>query len=113
MVNRYNAGREFEYRTRDHLTSEGYWVMRAAGSKTKADLIAIKPGQVLFVQCKRDGKLPPAERIEVRRLASLLPGIAVPILAYQKLRPSRVVYAELTGNGPKDRRDWTTDEVTP
>jgi Holliday junction resolvase len=49
-VTAYQVGRAFEHKTRDHLRSEGYEVTRAAGSKTKLDLIALKPGQLLFVQ---------------------------------------------------------------
>lgn len=48
----YRAGRDVEHRNREHLEAEGYEVTRAAGSKGKADLIAYKPGQLLFVQCK-------------------------------------------------------------
>jgi hypothetical protein len=39
---RYIAGRRAEYEARDLLISEGYAVMRAAGSKGAADLVAIK-----------------------------------------------------------------------
>jgi Holliday junction resolvase len=55
------AGRRFEYRVRDHLRADGYWVMRSPASKSPVDLVAIKPGQVLFVQCKVNGRIGPAE----------------------------------------------------
>lgn len=109
MTNRYRSGRDFEYEVRDQLTDDGYWVTRAAGSKTKVDLIAIKAGQVLLVQCKRDGRISPAERAEVLRIAALLPAVAVPILAHRLTRPARVGYARLTGTGPRDRADWCPD----
>ena len=51
-MSHYRAGRLVEHRNREHLEAEGYEVMRAAGSKGKRDLDAIKPGQQLFVQCK-------------------------------------------------------------
>lgn len=104
-MTRYAGGAAFEREVRAHLETEGYWCIRAAGSKGKADLLAIKPGQVLIIQCKRDGKCPPAERAEVRRIAGLLPGLGVPLVA---ARPG-VTFRELTGPGPKDWRPWAAD----
>lgn len=105
MVNHYRAGADFEREVRAHLVSNGYDVLRSAGSKTKVDLLAFKPGQVLVIQCKRNGTLPPAERVEVRRIAAILG--AVPLLAS---RP-RITYQQLTGAGPRDRKPWTPDEI--
>lgn len=104
-MNHYRSGSDFEREVRTHLTTEGYWVMKSAGSKTKADLIAIKPGQVLIVQCKRNGTCSPAERVEVLRIASLLPGVAVPLVAS---RP-RITFRQLTGPGPKQHKPWVAD----
>lgn len=101
----YEGGVAFEREVRKHLESEGYWCARAAGSKGKADLIAIKPGEVLIVQCKRNGTLPPDERVEVRRIAALLPGIGVPLLA----RRPGITFRKLTGNGPQEWEPWCAD----
>lgn len=106
-VTRYASGTVFEREVRAHLEAEGYWCIRAAGSKGKADIVAIKPGQVLIVQAKRNGICPPAERAEVRRIAALLPDVAIPLVAG---RPG-VTFRRLTGPGPKDWQPWTTDEV--
>lgn len=38
----YVSGRNFEYKVRDYLVSKGYLVIRSAGSKGVADLVAIK-----------------------------------------------------------------------
>lgn len=74
MATNYQRGRAFEYRARDKLYALGaLLVLRSAGSKTKVDLLALFPridtpmmwntqGDVWIVQCKRDGKLPAAER---------------------------------------------------
>lgn len=75
MATNYERGRAFEYRVRDKLLKElgAVSVTRSAGSKTKIDLIALFPalesytvwpatGDVWLIQCKRDGKLPAAER---------------------------------------------------
>src|SRR5690348_202220 len=101
----YRQGADFEREVRTHLTRDGYEVIRSAGSKTKVDLIAFKPGQILVIQCKRNGVCPPAERSELIRIAGVIG--ALPIVAG---RP-RVTYRLLTGVGPKAWEPWTTDEV--
>lgn len=103
----YTDGRRFEYAVRNDLEADGYWVMRSAGSKTKADLIAIKPGQILIIQCKQDGRVSPAERIEVRRIAAMIDG--VPILAHKQTGRAKPIYDRLTGSGPLDRERFLTD----
>lgn len=73
MTTNYERGRAFEYRTRDKLYERGaVYVARSAGSHTKVDLVAFFPSvdspsgpsrtRVWLVQCKRDGRLPAAER---------------------------------------------------
>ena len=79
LTTKYRLGREVEYRVRDMLRQEGYFVLRAPASKTPVDLVAIKPGQVLFVQCKRSGTLPPAEWNALFELAKSC--AAIPIMA--------------------------------
>lgn len=49
---KYRRGRDFEYRTKKKLEDAGFLVVRAAGSKGPADLVAFKEGELLFVQCK-------------------------------------------------------------
>jgi Holliday junction resolvase len=77
VATNYERGRAFEYRVRDELYKRGVVaVVRSAGSKTKVDLVALWPfdwkgdAHVYLVQCKRDGKLPTAEREELLRIAS-------------------------------------------
>lgn len=69
MTTNYARGRAFEYKTRDTLYEMGaVLVVRAAGSHTAADLVALFPhhrdlgAQVWLVQCKRDGRLPTPEK---------------------------------------------------
>lgn len=112
MNTNYQSGRAFEWKVRDDLTAQGYDVIRSAGSKTKVDLLAFKHGQILLVQVKRKrGALPPAERVELLRLAALLPTVALPVQAYQPAPRRPIAYAVLTGPGPKDRRAWSPDGV--
>ncbi|WP_370665372.1 restriction endonuclease [Streptomyces sp. IBSBF 2507] len=89
----YARGRDLEHRVRTHLREEGYEVLRTAGSKSKVDLVAIKTGQILFVQCKRSGALPPAEWNALWDLAQMVG--AVPVLAEQLTRGRK--YWRLTG----------------
>lgn len=79
LSTRYRLGRAVEYRVRDALIKQGYYVMRSPASKSPIDLVAIKPGQVLFIQCKRGGALPPAEWNAIYDLATS--SGAIPILA--------------------------------
>lgn len=107
----YGRGRTFEWLVRDHLAENGYSVIRAAGSKgnAKVDLIALKPGQILFVQCKSTaGALGPDEwdrLVEVSGWVS-----AVPILAAKGGRGQGVQYTRLLG--PK-RRGARIQNVEP
>lgn len=76
---RYRHGRQFEYRVRDYLKSLGYVALRSPGSKTPIDLVAIKPGVVLFIQCKRNGALLPKEWNDLFDLAAST--ASIPLLA--------------------------------
>lgn len=93
----YGTGRRFEWKTRDDLADNGYVVTRAAGSKgnSKIDLVAMKPGQLLFVQCKAGGSIPPAEWDRLVEVAGWVN--AVPILAANGPRGRGVVYTRLLG----------------
>jgi Holliday junction resolvase len=94
-VTAYQVGKRFEDKCRDHLRSEGYEVLRSAGSKTKIDLVAIKPGQLLFVQAKRDASIRPGEWDRLVDLAAMVG--AIPVLACNGPAGRGVVYWRLTG----------------
>jgi Holliday junction resolvase len=85
-VSGYAQGVRVEHTVVHHLTDNGYDCQRAASSKGVADVVAFKAGQVLLVSCKRTTMPGPAERAELLRVANLLPGVAVPLVA---LKPSR------------------------
>ena len=103
--NRYATGTRFEHKTRDDLISNGYEVIRAAGSKgsTKVDLVAVKPGSLIFIQCKATGTLPPAEWDRLVEVAGWVG--AVPVLAANGPRGRGIVYTRLLG--PKRPRART------
>ena len=106
----YTQGRKVEYDVIRDLQQHGYDTVRAASSKGLADVVAVKPGQVLLVNCKRTSMPGPAERADLIRVAACLPGIALPIVAL-KPRLQRLQYRRLDGPGPKSWTAWTPDEA--
>lgn len=57
----YRKGYELERRVRKHFEGLGYYVTRAAGSKGVFDLVCIKNGKILGIQCKYSGYLSKTE----------------------------------------------------
>lgn len=54
MATHYSRGRSYEYKAKTELESEGYTVIRAAGSHGPYDLVAFKGNQpVRCIQIKR------------------------------------------------------------
>ena len=93
----------------EHLKPNGYKTVRGASSKGFADIVAVKPGQALFISFKKTTPPGPAERANLIRVADCLPGVGVPLVA---LGPaSRVTFRRLTGTGPQDWTPWTPDEI--
>lgn len=70
MPTNYSRGRAFEWSVRKQFEKGGCFVMRSAGSRGPFDLIAIEryvegcedEWQMFGVVCKKDGRLPDAER---------------------------------------------------
>lgn len=80
MTSAVVQGRQKEWKVRDALIADGYEVLRAAGSKGALDLLAIKPGEQLFVQVKSGQQgLGPAAWNRLFDLAAMVG--AIPILA--------------------------------
>lgn len=105
----YTTGRSLEYKVRDNLEADGYQCIRAAGSKGKADIVALKPGETLLVQVKTSNpQLTPTDRKALLELARLTG--AIPIVAWKPTRKP-IVYRELLGVGPRDWRPWFADRV--
>lgn len=108
----YANGSAFERKVARLLSDDGYLVIRAAGSHGEADLVAIKPGQILLVQCKTSGRLDPGEWNAFYSAADSVG--AVPLLAHRPA-PGQVVYWRLTGpkvvRGRAPYVTWTPDEA--
>jgi Holliday junction resolvase len=109
-------GAAAEREARHRLEALGYFVVRGAGSKGNADLVAIAPGgrPVLLVQVKRgEGRLRPPEWNELYRLAREYG--AVPILAERVPRlPMRWFRLEgLKVVGGRGRQPLSTYDPAP
>jgi hypothetical protein len=52
----YSRGNAYEVRAMEAFIIDGYHVWQARGSKGAADLIAVKPGQIVLVQVKGAAK---------------------------------------------------------
>lgn len=75
----YRRGRQFEYAVRDALRKVGFFAQRSPASKSVLDILAVRPGEVWMVQCKRHGALGVAEWNELFITAKAAG--AIPILA--------------------------------
>ena len=109
----YSRGYRFESTIAGQLRQDGYFCVRSGGSHGVADVVALKPGQILLIQAKIDGNCTVAEWNEL--FATALQLGAVPLLAW---RPKRGVieYRRLTGlrivRGERPAEVWTADEVS-
>lgn len=72
--NNYRRGANFERAVKAHLEERGCpYVIRSAGSHGVADLVAAYPrDRWVLIQCKLDGKLPPAEADQLIDLGDTL-----------------------------------------
>lgn len=66
----YAIGRQFEYRVKKYFKEKGYWVLRSPHSAGPADLVALKKGEVLLIQCKVSKQYPQKERNTLQTLAT-------------------------------------------
>ena len=109
----YQLGTALEHRVKKQLEADGYFVVRAAASKGLVDLVALKWGQTLLVQCKRSGSLPPAEWNALYDLAAQLD--AIPLMASKGLRGTQLLRLLARKTGRRAQRQpmepFVTDEV--
>lgn len=112
-MNTAAAGRRVENLVGDLLGASGYDVIRSAGSKGAADLVAVGDGELLFLQVKgrtrtdRPGSpLSPAERVALLRIARRAGGRALQVHRLPQGSRVATVFSELTGPGPRDSRPW-------
>lgn len=113
MATNYQRGANLERRVKDLLEGEGFAVVRSAGSHSPADLVAMRGGEIVIVQCKRDGRLGPSEWNEFVEFCVKAGG--VPILASidgRKLLLERITGMKAGGRRqPKERWECVNGEV--
>lgn len=61
-MSNYSRGAEFERRVGTVFGEAGYAVVRSAGSHSPTDLVCMKGGETVCVQCKTGGRFPRGER---------------------------------------------------
>lgn len=115
-MSNYQRGARVEIAAMDALGALGYDVVRSAGSKGAADLVAWSGNLRLVVQAKLNRTTPvtPAERRELFRLAYRL--VATPLVVYRDQDPddgrrTRLVWRRLTGPGPKEWLPYLPEEA--
>ena len=108
MTTNYKRGADFERRAQKFLERIGYAVVRSAGSHSPADLVAMRHGELVCVQCKRDGRLDPEEWNDFWEFCELAG--ALPVIAKVGPQGKCVVYNVLTsrkdGRGRQPLAPW-------
>lgn len=108
----YARGRDFEYYVRDKFTAAGYLALRSPASKSPADLYCIRRGEVVFVQCKLHGALPPDEWNEFLDYCDSVG--ATPVVAMRGENDRGAVYRIVSGKKSGDnhsRQPWEPWEL--
>ena len=111
MATNYTRGATFERKVARNLEEWGYVTVRSAGSHSPADVIAMRYGIIVSVQCKLNGRVDPDEWNEFWEFC-LLAG-AKPIVAAPQAdgRKTGIIYRRLTsrkdGRGRQPWESWT------
>jgi Holliday junction resolvase len=103
-VTAYQRGGYYEQLCADYLRSEGYFCWQSRGSRGPADVIALKPRQVLLVQVKGGRKTMPGGDWNTLLTLAQEAG-AVPVVADWPRR-GRMRLREITGRHALGSRDW-------
>lgn len=115
-MTQYARGTAFERTVAKRLEEDGYYVVRAAGSRGAADLVALKTGHVVLVQCKLGGiaelgTLPWNKFLATAKGVGALAVVASRpqrgVVAYHRLVSSRV---PRNATGPC-AQEWKPDEL--
>jgi Holliday junction resolvase len=104
-VSSATVGRASEHAARRDLTRHGYRVMRAAGSKGPlGDLIAVRPGQIVFVNVKRTTMPGPDERKQLLAAAHMAHPLGVAVVALGT--PTHIQWRRLVTFAAGDWLPW-------
>lgn len=107
----YVKGRNFEYAVKNNLQEKGYVVMRSPGSRSPADLVAVKDGKPFFIQCKLHAAFPVQEWNEFLDYSNKAG--AIPIMASRGKNGRGFVYNLIVGekDGSKKRQPMKQVEM--
>ena len=94
----YSRGADFERRIASDLADNGFTTIRASGSHGIADIVALKRGLILMVQCKINGRISPADRHDLADIAHKAGGIA---LVAHRPSPRKLAYRRLVDPQPR------------
>ncbi len=83
----YRKGRKFEWKVKRVLETKGWFTVRAARSKP-LDLIALKNGSILLIECKYSSRLSQKDKSKMIEIAKITSG--KPILAVKKKYERRI-----------------------
>jgi Holliday junction resolvase len=111
MSNR--KGEDLARAVKAQLEQDGYFAVKSSASRTPADVVAIKRGEVLLVQCKTDGRIGPKERLDLIGLAIRTGGI--PLLAWwhkEGRKARQVRFAHVGSVSPPLYVPWSADHGT-
>ena len=110
MATNYTRGAAFERKVAKDLEGYGYVAVRSAGSHSPADVIALKHGAVLCVQCKLDGYIPPDEWNELLEFSATARGTPLLARPNKQGRKTGIIYSRLTsrkdGRGRQPLAPW-------
>lgn len=104
----YRLGRSVEYAVRDDFAGRGYYALRSPRSGGPADIIAIKKGLVVFIQCKRSMDCRVKEWNVIYDLAVSVEGIA---LIAGRPTGRGLVYWLITGRKDGSRRAQPKENI--
>lgn len=105
----YVKGRNFEYAVKNKLQDKGYVVMRSPGSRSPADLVAVKDGKPFFIQCKLHAAFPVAEWNEFLDYAESAG--AIPIMASRGKEGKGFEFNLLTGRKDGSKRRQPMEKI--
>ncbi len=100
-MSNYEIGRRLEYRVRDMFRKQGFFVVRAAQSKP-IDLVCVRNGKSVLVECKAGRSFLGAERKE--ELLGIAETAGAPVVLARRRR-RRVELTNLGDGRPLDPKN--------
>jgi Holliday junction resolvase len=117
-MSQYRRGNTYEVRVKLALERDGYRVWQSRGSKSPADLIALKPGQTLLIQVKSGPTEPGVESLPgaswnaLWDLAQQVDAEAI-IADRDPDRQRRIRYRRITAAHQPRRQSWPCQPWRP